>query len=89
MTQLEEFLIKNRKDYFRHAFEHNYTRKQRDFNNMLTEALLKYASEEGYVFDGFTFVMLRDRIRCYYKSYLQCLREKAKKTNNSPEVVLF
>ena len=42
------------------------------------ERLLELAAECGYVFDEheFSFVAVRDRIRCYYKSYVQSLKKR-------------
>ena len=45
---------------------------------MLTERMIKLAAEHGYVFDDtdFSFVTVRDRIRCYYKSYVQSMKKR-------------
>lgn len=45
---------------------------------MLTEQLISLAEKSGYVFDpdDFNFVAIRDRIRCYYKSYVQTARKR-------------
>lgn len=45
---------------------------------MLTERLIALAEKNGYVFDpdDFNFVAIRDRIRCYYKSYVQTARKR-------------
>jgi hypothetical protein len=36
------------------------------------------AEKHGYIFDPeeFSFVAIRDRIRCYYKSYVQTARKR-------------
>ena len=75
--QLEQFLIANRDEYLRHSAK-NYTSEQRQYNNRLTERLLSVAARHGYSFDeeDFDFVTVRDRIRCYYKSYVQSKRKK-------------
>lgn len=75
--ELEDFLIANREDYLRHSAK-NYTSTQRKYNNRLTERLLELANRHGYVFDehDFDFVTVRDRIRCYYKSYVQSSRKR-------------
>lgn len=73
--KLEEYLIDRREEYLLHS-RLNYSIQQKKFNNKLTRELLQLATHHGYVFDGFSFVMLRDKIRCYYKSYLQTLRKK-------------
>ena len=76
-TQLERFLIDNRDDYLKYS-SRNYTVEQKQFNNMLTERLIALAEQHGYVFDpdDFNFVAIRDRIRCYYKSYVQTARKR-------------
>jgi len=75
--QLEEFLIANRDEYLRHSTL-NYTVQQKQYNNRLTERLLELAADCGYAFDEheFSFVAVRDRIRCYYKSYVQSLKKR-------------
>lgn len=76
-SKLEEYLVTHREEYFEHSAR-NYTAEQRKYNNDLTRGLLDVAAEEGYVFEEFTFPMLRDRIRCYYKSYSQAVKKKVK-----------
>ncbi len=75
--ELENFLIDNREEYLRHSAL-NYTMQQKQYNNRLTERLIELASECGYVFDSkvFTFVAIRDRIRCYFKSYVQSRKKR-------------
>lgn len=75
--QLEQFLIANREEYLRHSAL-NYTLQQKQYNNRLTERLLGLATEHGYVFDlrDFGFVTVRDRIRCYYKSFVQSAKKR-------------
>jgi hypothetical protein len=70
-------LIENRDEYLRHSSK-NYTAEQKQYNNRLTEELLEVAEEYHYVFDpeDFNFVAIRDRIRCYYKSYVQTARKR-------------
>jgi hypothetical protein len=76
-VQLERFLIENRDDYLKYS-SRNYTVEQKQFNNTLTERLIVLAEKHGYVFDPeeFNFVAIRDRIRCYYKSYVQTARKR-------------
>ena len=78
--QLERFLIANRDEYLKHS-NMNYTAEQKQYNNWLTERLLEVASRHNYVFDpdDFNFVAIRDRIRCYYKSYVQTARKRGLK----------
>ncbi len=75
--ELEGFLIANREEYLRHSAM-NYTMQQKEYNNRLTERLLELASECGYIFDetSFSFVAIRDRIRCYFKSYVQSKKKR-------------
>lgn len=75
--QLEEFLIANREEYLRHSTL-NYTLQQKKYNNFLTLRMIMLAAEHGYVFDetDFNFVTVRDRIRCYYKSYVQSMKKR-------------
>lgn len=76
-VQLERFLIANRDDYLEHSSK-NYTAEQKQYNNWLTERLLEVADQHSYAFDpeDFNFVAIRDRIRCYYKSYVQTARKR-------------
>mmetsp|Transcript_1369 Transcript_1369/g.2331 ORF Transcript_1369/g.2331 Transcript_1369/m.2331 type:complete len:329 (+) Transcript_1369:143-1129(+) len=75
--ELEEFLIANREEYLRHSTL-NYTMQQKKYNNKLTERMIQLAAETGYAFDeaDFSFVTVRDRIRCYYKSYVQSMKKR-------------
>jgi hypothetical protein len=75
--QLERFLIANRDEYLKHS-SMNYTAEQKQYNNWLTERLLEVAGQHHYVFDpeDFNFVGIRDRLRCYYKSYVQTARKR-------------
>jgi hypothetical protein len=77
LEELEAFLIANREEYLRHSAL-NYTVQQKQYNNRLTERLLELAAEHGYVFDEaeFSFVTVRDRIRCYFKSYVQSAKKR-------------
>ena len=70
-------MIANRDDYLEHSSK-NYTAEQKQYNNWLTEQLLAVAEQHNYTFDpdDFNFVAIRDRIRCYYKSYVQTARKR-------------
>lgn len=74
---LESFLVANRSEYLRHSTL-NYTSQQKKYNNMLTEQMIQLATQHHLIFDQaeFSFVTIRDRIRCYYKSYVQSLKKK-------------
>ncbi|VEU40455.1 unnamed protein product [Pseudo-nitzschia multistriata] len=78
--ELERFLIANRDEYLKHS-NMNYTAEQKQYNNWLTERLLEVAGQHNYMFDpdDFNFVAIRDRIRCYYKSYVQTARKRGLK----------
>jgi len=76
--ELEEYLIANQDEYFEFS-SRNYTAEQRKYNNTLTRGLLDLAADEGYVFEEFTFSMVRDRIRCYYKSHSQSAKKKRRR----------
>ena len=80
LRQLERFLIANRDEYLKHS-NMNYTAEQKQYNNWLTERLLDVAGQHHYAFDpdDFNFVAIRDRIRCYYKSYVQTARKRGLK----------
>ena len=74
--QLEQFLITNREEYLRHSAL-NYTLQQKQYNNKLTQRLLDLATTHGYIFGSeFNFVTVRDRIRCYYKSFVQSAKKR-------------
>ena len=75
--ELEKFLIENREEYLKHSAK-NYTIEQKQYNNRLTERLLEVAAKHNYMFDpnDFNFVAVRDRIRCYYKSYVQSNKKR-------------
>lgn len=77
--ELEDYLVKNRQKYLDYSSSLNYTAEQKRFNNALTQGLLDLAADAGYVFEGFTFAAVRDRIRCYYKSYVQAIKKKKRK----------
>jgi hypothetical protein len=74
---LEKFLIANRDEYLRHSTL-NYTIQQKQYNNHLTKQMIQLAAQYNLLFDDndFSFVTIRDRIRCYYKSYVQSLKKK-------------
>jgi hypothetical protein len=80
LSQLERFLIANRDEYLKHS-NMNYTAEQKQYNNWLTERLMEVAGQHNYLFDpeDFNFVAIRDRIRCYYKSYVQTARKRGLK----------
>lgn len=75
--ELEQFLIDNREEYLKYSAK-NYTTEQKQYNNRLTERLLEVAAKHNYMFDpkDFNFVTVRDRIRCYYKSYVQSNKKR-------------
>jgi hypothetical protein len=78
--ELERYLIDHRQQYLQYSSQLNYTTEQKRYNNHLTQGLLDLAKTEGYLFEDFSFAAVRDRIRCYYKSYVQAVKKKQKKT---------
>jgi len=77
--QLEQFLIDHRAEYMLYSSQWNYTAEQKRYNNRLTTELLDLAAGHGYQFEGFTFAAIRDRIRCYYKSYVQASKKRKRR----------
>jgi len=75
--ELESFLIVNREEYLSFSAR-NYTIEQRDYNNRLTSRLLEHANTSGYstLFESCAFSAVRDRIRSYYKSYVQSFKRR-------------
>mmetsp|Transcript_31876 Transcript_31876/g.75002 ORF Transcript_31876/g.75002 Transcript_31876/m.75002 type:complete len:615 (+) Transcript_31876:194-2038(+) len=75
--ELEDFLITNREEYLSFSAR-NYTIEQRDYNNRLTARLLEHATVSGYpdLFQHCAFSAVRDRIRSYYKSYVQSFKRR-------------
>jgi predicted DNA binding CopG/RHH family protein len=74
--ELESYLVNHRKQYLECSNAMNYTKAQKHYNNELTQGLLQLAANEGYVFEEFTFSAVRDRIRCFYKSFVQATKKK-------------
>ena len=70
--ELENILISNRREYLSFS-SRNYSPAQKKFNNNLTATIIKTAEDCGYKFcpNTFDFSAVRDRIRCFYKSYVQ------------------
>ena len=70
-------MVANREEYLRHSAL-NYTVQQKQYNNRLTDELLELATQNGYIFDtnDFSYVTVRDRIRCYFKSYVQSAKKR-------------
>jgi len=70
--ELEKILISHRREYLSFS-SRNYSPAQKKFNNNLTASIIKTAEESGYKFSPqhFDFSAVRDRIRCFYKSYVQ------------------
>jgi hypothetical protein len=78
--ELEMYLVENRGQYLEYSSSLNYTKAQKSYNNKLTQGLLDLAASEGYTFEGFSFAAIRDRIRCFYKSYVQATKKKKRVT---------
>ena len=76
---MECFLIENREEYLSFSTNKNYTTEQRDYNNRLTARLLEHATkskEYPDLFENCVFASVRDRIRSYYKSYVQSFKRR-------------
>lgn len=74
--ELEVYLVDHRPKYLACSNSLNYTKAQKQYNNDLTQGLLDLAAAEGYLFESFTFAAVRDRIRCFYKSFVQATKKK-------------
>lgn len=74
--ELETYLVDHRAEYLQFSSSLNYTKAQKIYNNKLTQGLLDLAASVGYTFEGFSFAAVRDRIRCFYKSYVQATKKK-------------
>lgn len=74
--ELETYLVDHRAEYLQFSSSLNYTKAQKIYNNKLTQGLLDLAASCGYTFEGFSFAAVRDRIRCFYKSYVQATKKK-------------
>eukprot|EP00529_Nitzschia_sp_RCC80_P016671 CAMPEP_0113457720 /NCGR_PEP_ID=MMETSP0014_2-20120614/9553_1 /TAXON_ID=2857 /ORGANISM="Nitzschia sp." /LENGTH=676 /DNA_ID=CAMNT_0000349223 /DNA_START=782 /DNA_END=2812 /DNA_ORIENTATION=- /assembly_acc=CAM_ASM_000159 len=76
---LEKFLISNREEYLSYSAR-NYTSEQKEYNNKLTARVLNMANGFGYTDltnpEIFTFSTVRDKIRCYYKSFVQSSKRR-------------
>jgi len=86
-TELEEFLIENREEYLSFSAK-NYTIEQRDYNNRLTSRLLEHADANGYsaLFKSCAFSAVRDRIRSYYKSYVQSFKRRKERQEQQERI---
>jgi len=87
--ELEAYLVENRKQYLEYSNALNYTKAQKIYNNKLTQGLLELAGQEGYIFDSFTFAQVRDRIRCFYKSFVQATKKKKRGNKQRGRSVTF
>mmetsp|Transcript_36978 Transcript_36978/g.40109 ORF Transcript_36978/g.40109 Transcript_36978/m.40109 type:complete len:412 (-) Transcript_36978:336-1571(-) len=80
--ELECFLIQNREEYLSYSSTKNYTTEQRDYNNRLTARLLEHTNSNqstdlyADLFTHCSFSQVRDRIRSYYKSYVQSFKRR-------------
>lgn len=77
--ELEQYLVDHRAEYMQYSSQLNYTAEQKQYNNDLTHGLLSIAAEAGYRFEDFTFAAIRDRIRCYYKSFVQASKKRIRR----------
>lgn len=79
LPELEDFLIANREEYLSYSAR-NYTMEQKEYNNNLTARVLELAEASGHTdlcdTQLYTFSTVRDKIRCYYKSYVQSSKRR-------------
>lgn len=85
--ELEDFFIRNREEYLSYSAK-NYTIEQRDYNNRLTARLLDHAKDSGYpeLFENSAFASVRDRIRSYYKSYVQSFKRRRERQQRQQQL---
>jgi hypothetical protein len=79
LTELEKFLIATREEYLSYSAR-NYTVEQKEYNNRLTAHVRDLAVKYGYTDladpEQYSFSTVRDKIRCYFKSYVQSSKRR-------------
>jgi len=76
---LEAVLKEAMPKYYSLSIEKCQSVEQQNFNNDLVTRVLEVANRRGWVFDPRAFVsnkVLRDRIRCYYKTHIQNAKKR-------------
>jgi len=84
---LESVLKKHMPEYYRLSMEMCQSVNQQAFNNCLVEEVRAAATERGWTFDPVHFgehKVLRDRIRCYYKTHIQNAKKRLKTMLRNP-----
>ena len=81
LIELKRFLIENREEFLAYSSNKNYTTEQRHYNNRLTTRFLCHAKTKtpghyDLVWKGMAFTDVRNKIRCYYKGYVQSKKRR-------------
>ena len=81
LIELKRFLMEHREEFLTYSSNQNYTTEQRDYNNRLTTRFLCHAKTTtpdyyDVVWKRMAFTEVRNKIRSYYKSYVQSKKRK-------------
>jgi hypothetical protein len=84
---LENILKKHMAEYYRLSMEMCQSVDQQSFNNRLVQEVMAEAESRSWTFDPQSFgdlKILRDRIRCYYKTHIQNAKKRLKTMLRNP-----
>jgi hypothetical protein len=83
---LPEKVLKNyMAEYYRLSIDKCQSQQQQVFNNHLVRAIRQAAREREWLFDDmFCEKVLRDRIRCYYKTHIQNSKKRLQTMLKNP-----
>lgn len=77
---LEQVLKENMRTYYEYSIFQCQSLEQQEFNNEMVNKVQRVADEWGWSFDPERYKpdgkMLRDRIRCYYKTHVQNAKKR-------------